>query len=261
MFEKIKEEIKRTEKQKSILSWEDRIKKINIKNKEEIINVHNEYSGNELGKKYDLSYSNAYDHYHKQDKKIDGIYELLKGWNNKRTLNKNDWPFFNKAFLKIEPFIKEFKDTNFETINFAEYKHQITKIFDILSLKEEKKDKKVNKCQWVAAAKIMHLAAPKVFVPWDNSIAWFFDIDIKRDESYIDFMTRTKQTYEKYKVLFNEATKHINANRETDTFEVTIPKLLDEYFFINITSRLNHLSNLNNLKVFIVDWEGCDNLR
>lgn len=87
----------------------------------------------------------------------------------------------------------------------------------------------------IGAAKILFAIRPKCFLPWDNSILDAFDYD-KSPDSYIHYIEEVKSNLQTIKIICeqNEFTLK-DLPQKLGRPNSSIPKLIDEYFWMTIT--------------------------
>lgn len=95
---------------------------------------------------------------------------LLATWNFagfRYGVTKFDIESFKKTIERLKEDFKKLENEEFEKINFANYKDNISKIFKDLSSFAGMGG---NPIGYTGASKIMHLKKPKIFIMWDRYI-------------------------------------------------------------------------------------------
>ncbi|MFA6989514.1 MAG: hypothetical protein WC197_05535 [Candidatus Gastranaerophilaceae bacterium] len=143
---------------------------------------------------------------------------ILTTWNSGRfrmfATTKFDYNEFTKLVEKLKPFLNKFKDKNFETIHFDDFKEDIKHIYSKLSV--------VKGVEYTGAAKAMHLGNREVFVMWDENIRRHYGFK-KTGLDYLNFL-------KKMQVEFKGIKKY-----EGVTYAKSLAKCIDEYNYITYT--------------------------
>lgn len=164
---------------------------------------------------------------------------ILATWNFGRfryAIKDFDINGFRETVKKLYPIFKNIENEQFKTINFDNYENDILEIYETLS--------KIRGIEYTGASKIMHIKNPNVFVMWDDyirgarSARYYEGLDIitkgywchkkygKKAKNYFEFLKDMQKLF-----------SHINFQDSTKTFA----KAIDEYNYINITSRIKNM--------------------
>lgn len=177
----------------------------------------------------------------KKDCLIEALIFFLATWNFARfryVSNNFNIEEFEKIIKNLKPHFECFKDEDFKTINYDNYKEPIKYIFDTLS--------KIKGVEFTGTSKLMHLLQPKVFVMWDGyikgekPIKYYEKLDIVKkglwkrktyknnSDSYIEFLKDMQ-------IIF----KNVNYTNDRKTFT----KAIDEFNYVNITLPIRKREN------------------
>ena len=143
---------------------------------------------------------------------------------------------FRETVKKIHPIFENIGSEQFKTINFNHYEKDILEIYEILS--------QIKGIEYTGASKIMHIKNPNVFVMWDNyirgeSTAKYYkklDISVKGYWRHKKYGRKANDYFEFLKDM-QELFRYIDFQDSTKTFA----KAIDEYNYINITSRIKSM--------------------
>lgn len=139
---------------------------------------------------------------------------ILSTWNFatfRYTMKEFDLNNFKKVVENLKSYFIKFKDKTIETINFDEYKNEITHIFNTLS--------EIKGIQYTGASKLMHLTVPNVFIMWDAYIRKALGFKYGDGQDYFNFLKKMKEEF-----------KHIS---KVDGR--TLAKCIDEYNYVKFT--------------------------
>lgn len=164
---------------------------------------------------------------------------ILATWNFGRfryAIKDFDINGFKETVKKLCPIFENIENEQFKTINFDNYENDILEIYETLS--------KIRGIEYTGASKIMHIKNPNVFVMWDDYIrgscpARYYeklDIITKGYWCHRKYGKKAKNYFEFLKDM-QELFSHINFQDSTKTFA----KAMDEYNYINITSRIKNM--------------------
>lgn len=139
---------------------------------------------------------------------------ILSTWNFavfRYAMKEFDLKNFQKTVNELRPCFNKFKDKSIETINFNDYKKEVTLLFDALS--------RIKGVQLTGASKLMHLAVPNVFVMWDGYIRKACGFKKGNSEDYFDFLKKMQQEFKNIKQRNGR----------------TLAKCIDEYNYVKFT--------------------------
>ncbi len=139
---------------------------------------------------------------------------ILSTWNFavfRYAMKDFDLKNFQKIVNELKPYFNKFKDKSIETINFDDYKKEITHLFDCLS--------KIKGIQFTGASKLMHLTIPNVFVMWDGYIRKAWGFKKGNSEDYFDFLKKMQNEFKDIKKRNGR----------------TLAKCIDEYNYVKFT--------------------------
>jgi hypothetical protein len=159
------------------------------------------------------------------ESRLDAYLLLLASWNaaNFRKFKNEDFNTFKNAIYSCEKEFSKFDDKNFESIEFGDYRSDISEIFNKLS--------SVRCIMYTGSSKVMHLRNPKVFLMWDTKIRGKegYKIKGKDGNAYVDFLNTVQHYFSKISPDINKMLledKHRNK---------TVTKAIDEYNYVTIT--------------------------
>lgn len=139
---------------------------------------------------------------------------ILSTWNFaifRYAMKEFDLKNFQKTVNELKLYFNKFRDKSIETINFDDYKKEITHLFDTLS--------KIKGVQFTGSSKLMHLTIPNVFVMWDGYIRKAWGFKKGNSEDYFNFLKKMQQEF-----------KDIQKRNER-----TLAKCIDEYNYVKFT--------------------------
>lgn len=166
---------------------------------------------------------------------IEGYILLMAIWNFAafRYVTKDfDLVLFRNKIKKVKPLISKFKNKNFLTINFDDFKNELKIIFDELS--------SIKGIGFTGASKLMHLMNENVFVMWDRYIRK----EAKKEHYNFCTSSYKKITPEGFKkdsddyLRFLKEMQDMFKNTDFEEFKPKYrhpTKIIDVYNYVNIT--------------------------
>ena len=162
---------------------------------------------------------------------------MLSTWNTSSfRYAKFDLTAFTRTLDEISKqhndFFIEIENEDFKTIEFNDYKEEITEIFELL--------KSIPGVYFTGASKIIHLMNRNVFVMWDRYISG----NITRAKEYytkLEIVQRDERDFKKYEncgkgyLHFLNDMKNLFRPVDFQHPTKTFAKVIDEYNFVNIT--------------------------
>ena len=177
---------------------------------------------------------------------VDAYLFILATWNFARfryVVKDFDINNFKQTIENLSYNFDKLKDRNSRTINFDEFKEDIKKIFESLSL--------IKGIEYTGASKIMHLKNREVFIMWDGYIKgdkprrYYNALDIVKDKDWeFKKYNNTPEDYFQFLKDMQERFKNIRFQSNEKTFA----KAIDEFNYVNITLPIQEMER-NNKKL------------
>lgn len=187
----------------------------------------------------------------KEGFEIEAYLLILATWNFahfRYSLRDFDVEDFARIVHGLNVYFDSLKNESIETIDFNNYRHEITKIYQILS--------EIKGIAFTGAPKLMHLNNPNVFVMWDGyirgekSMKYYKQLEIFKSgvrtfkrygtdsDSYIQFLKDMQNQFAHIKVF--------NA-------EKSLAKAIDEFNYVNITLPIQDVEKKNQKQKKVVN--------
>ncbi len=156
---------------------------------------------------------------------IDSIIDFVRRWNTRVPIGKNKDKIKEVVLTLKDEFIA-LKNYNIENFKFNQKNIRLVKkIFDKLCDIKLESPKKTTSFGGVGTSKLIHGINPNLFVMWDNGISEHYGC-YPNSTGYINFMRLMQEE------ILNILKKHRKDDIIKETNK-TLPKLLDEYNWIN----------------------------
>jgi len=191
---------------------------------EKLLKVHTEEMSG-LDKAYDpiLNINNPWNH-----AELDIIIDFVRRWNNRVPIGRHKQKIKNKL-ISLKTKFKMFDGIVLEKIKFDnENVEAIKKIFKVLSEVSLNTEKKKFTLGSTGPSKLMHGINPKLFVMWDDGICAHYGCAPTAD-GYIHFMQFMQH-------IAQALLKNPSNRKKLEATGRTLPKLIDEYNWINFRS-------------------------
>ncbi len=175
------------------------------------------------------------------DEHIKKLLQWLNSWGCRQFSHK----YFDLAIDSLHKWHKTFKDILINDLkSLLEIKESeiedIGKAYEQLinSVASYRSDKIKVTIGPTGAAKILYALRPRALPPWDTPMRVYFGYRGNK-ESYVQYLYDTKQKLEKLNLQCVKHNFSINDLPEKiGKKEATLPKLLDEYYWITITRKM-----------------------
>ncbi|MCL4376242.1 hypothetical protein M1558_01995 [Candidatus Parvarchaeota archaeon] len=188
----------------------------------DLLKIHNNESAN---------FDKAYELILNKDpwQNLDNVIEFLSKWNTRVPIHRNKEEI-KKAIISLKATFNSLENVFLEDFNTKQETLESTeRIFGTLSKLELKTPMgKSIQLKSTGVSKVMHAINPNLFVMWDNGICEYYGC-YPNAKGYLRFM----ETMQGIAVDMLKEHKREEIFRETNR---TLPKLLDEYNWVNFST-------------------------
>ncbi len=214
--------------------------------------LYNQFT--DYDKKY-LEFSRVYKNLNINKKKhIVALVQWLRAWGCRQFKTKNE----DISISNIKKWYKANKskipamNQHLISYNISKNEKSIAVIFDNLSkIKVANRERKLETSEVhvgpVGAAKILFALRPNLFAPWDKSIYEHFEFK-GNGIDYVQYLTQIKKELMSIRKEFiRKKMKWVNLFRYLEKEHRSYPKLIDEFYWIEITNKCEPEKIINKI--------------